>query len=70
MKMEINEKTYHEFKAIAGGEKVYPSVQLIKKYINMNGKPGMKEKAKLLLEQMENAVRIKKRVRITLMQQH
>ena len=48
MKMEINEKTYNEFKAMAGGEKIYPSVQLIKKYINLNGKPGMKEKAKQL----------------------
>lgn len=62
MKMEINEKTYNEFKILTGGEKVYPSIQFIKKYINMNGKPGMKEKAKKLLEQMEKAVRIKKSV--------
>lgn len=62
MKMEINEKTYNEFKAIAGGEKVYPSVQLIKKYINLNGKPGMKGKATQLLAQMEKAVRVKKTI--------
>ncbi len=62
MKMEINEKTYTEFKALAGGEKVFPSVQLIKKYINLNGKTGMKEKAKQLLAQMEKAVRVKKTI--------
>jgi hypothetical protein len=62
MKMEVNDKTYNEFKVLAAGEKVYPSVQLIKKYINLNGKPGMKEKAKQLLAEMERAVRIKKTI--------
>jgi hypothetical protein len=62
MKMEVNDKTYNEFKILAAGEKVYPSVQLIKKYINLNGKPGMKEKAKQLLAQMEKAVKVKKSI--------
>ena len=29
IKMEVNDKTYNEFKVLAAGEKVYPSVQLI-----------------------------------------
>lgn len=62
IKLEITDKTYTEFKETAAGEKVYPSVQLIKKYINMNGKPGMKEKAARLIKQMESAA---KRKRIT-----
>ncbi len=60
IKLEITDKTYNEFKEAAAGEKVYPSVQLIKKYINMNGKLGMKEKAAKLIKQMESAVKRKK----------
>lgn len=62
IKLEITDKTYNEFKEAVAGEKVYPSVQLIKKYINMNGKPGMKEKAVKLIKQMESAA---KRKRVT-----
>jgi len=60
IKLEITDKTYNEFKEAATGEKVYPSVQLIKKYINMNGKPGMKEKAAKLIKQMESAAKRRK----------
>jgi hypothetical protein len=60
IKLEITDKTYNEFKEAAAGEKVYPSVQLIKKYIHMNGKPGMKEKAAKLIKQMESAAKRRK----------
>lgn len=60
--MEVNDVTYNNFKMLAVGEKVYSSFQLIKKYINLNGKSDKKEKAKLLLAQMEKAVRIKKTI--------
>ncbi|MGF2410737.1 MAG: hypothetical protein ACQUYJ_00345 [Ferruginibacter sp.] len=60
IKLEITDKTYNEFKEAAAGEKVYPSVQLIKKYINMNGKPGMREKAANLIMQMESAAKRRK----------
>ncbi len=60
IKLEINDKTFTEFKELAAGEKVYPSIQLIKKYINMNGKADMKEKAKKLVKQMESAAKRRK----------
>jgi hypothetical protein len=58
--LEINPRTLNQFKELAGGEKVYPSIQYLKKYVNMNGKRGMKEKAKKLVAQMKNAVDKKK----------
>lgn len=42
-------------KKLTGEEKVMASVNFIKRYISMNGKPGMKEKAKKLLEQINKA---------------
>ncbi len=62
IKLEITDKTYNEFKEVVAGEKVYPSLQLIKKYINMHGKPAMKEKAAKLIKQMESSA---KRKRVT-----
>ena len=52
IKLEINTKTLTEFTDLLGGEKIYPSIQLLKKYINLNGKAGMKEKAMKLVKQM------------------
>jgi hypothetical protein len=57
IKLEVNDKTLNEFKALLDGEKIYPSVQLLKKYINLNGKAGMKEKAMKLVKQMESAAK-------------
>jgi hypothetical protein len=54
--VEINEKTVFEFKQLIGSEKVMPSVQLIKRYINLNGKFGVKDKAKTLVDAMTRAV--------------
>jgi len=53
--LELKPETHDMLKGIADGEKVLPSVSFIKRYINLNGKPGMKEKAKLLLGQINHA---------------
>ena len=53
--LELKPETHEMLKEIADGEKVLPSVSFIKRYINLNGKPGMKEKAKLLLGQINRA---------------
>ncbi|MFI5139509.1 MAG: hypothetical protein ACHQIM_16940 [Sphingobacteriales bacterium] len=47
--IELKPETHEMLKKIANDEKVMPSVSFIKRYINLNGKAGMKEKAKLLL---------------------
>jgi hypothetical protein len=53
--LELKPETHEMLKEIADGERVLPSVSFIKRYINLNGKPGMKEKAKLLLGQINRA---------------
>jgi hypothetical protein len=53
--VKINDKTIAEFKAVIASEKVMPSVMLIKRYINLNGKFGVKEKAEKLMTAMERA---------------
>ncbi|MBN8674979.1 hypothetical protein PDL71_10675 [Lacibacter sp. MH-610] len=60
IKLEVNAKTLKEFTDLLGGEKIYPSIQLLKKYINLNGKAGMKEKAIKLVKQMETAAKKRK----------
>jgi hypothetical protein len=54
--MQIKPETYEEMKAIAAGEKVMPAINFIKRYIGMNGKTGMKEKARQLLTQIARAL--------------
>ena len=41
---------------IIGGEKIYPSIQYIKKYLNLVGKTGVKQKVTALRTQLESAV--------------
>jgi hypothetical protein len=55
IKIELKPETYDALKKFTGEEKVMASVNFIKRYISMNGKPGMKEKAKQLLEQINRA---------------
>lgn len=50
--MNVSDKVIGEFKALIAEQKVMPSVQLIKRYINLNGKYGVKDKAKLLMDAM------------------
>ena len=58
--MQISDKTINEFKTIIASEKIMPSVRLIKRYINLNGKYGVKDKAKQLMEAMQRAAKLKK----------
>ncbi|HLG34800.1 MAG TPA: AAA family ATPase, partial [Bacteroidia bacterium] len=51
------------FKKEIGGEKVFASIQFIKRYVNLHGKVGIKEKAKKLFEQLNRAVKKGKIVR-------
>lgn len=55
IKLELKPDTYEELKKLTGGEKVMASIGFIKRYISMNGKPAMKEKAKQLLVQINRA---------------
>ena len=55
--VKISDDMLKKFKAFTDGEKVMPSVQLIKKYIRLNGKQNMKAEAGKLLEQLKKAVK-------------
>ena len=55
IKIELKPETFDAMKKLTGEEKVMPSINFIKRYIGMNGKPGMKQKAKQLLEQINKA---------------
>jgi hypothetical protein len=56
IKIALTPETYEELKMLAAAEKVLPSIAFIKRYIGMNGKQGMKEKAKQLLIQINRAI--------------
>lgn len=56
IKFELKPDTYEKLKALVGAEKVLASIGFIKRYIGMNGKVGMKEKAKQLLTQINRAL--------------
>jgi len=51
--IQIQDKVLKEFSKIVADEKVMPAVQLIKKYIRLNGQNDAKDKAKKLFEQMK-----------------
>ena len=55
IKIELKQETYDALKKITGEEKVLPSINFIKRYIGMNGKLAMKQKAKQLLDQINKA---------------
>lgn len=55
IKLELKPETAEALKKLTGGEKVMASIGFIKRYISMNEKPGMKEKAKVLLDQINRA---------------
>ncbi len=63
IEIEISPKTWAEFKREIEGEKEYKSIQFIKRYVNLHGKVGIKDKAKKLFEQMNRAVKKKKIVK-------
>jgi hypothetical protein len=55
IKIELKPETFDSLKQLTGEEKIMPSINFIKRYIGMNGKPGMKDKARKLLEQINRA---------------
>jgi hypothetical protein len=56
IKLELKPETYESLKKLTGNEKIMASIGFIKRYISMNGKLGMKEKAKQLLQQINKAM--------------
>jgi hypothetical protein len=56
IKIELKPETRDKFRQLAGDEKVLPSIGFIKRYIGLNGKTGIKEKARKLLEQINKAM--------------
>lgn len=56
IKFELKPETIEALKALVGEEKMLPSIGFIKRYIGMNGRTGMKEKAKQLLSQINRAM--------------
>jgi hypothetical protein len=55
IKLELKPETADALRKLTGGEKVMASIGFIKRYISMNEKPGMKEKASQLLDQINKA---------------
>jgi hypothetical protein len=56
IKLELKPETYDPLKKLTGGERVMASIGFIKRYISMNGRQGMKEKARKLLQQINRAI--------------
>jgi len=56
IKLELKPETFEALKKLTDGEKVMASIGFIKRYIAMNEKPGMKEKAKALLQQINRSI--------------
>lgn len=54
--VKLKPETHEALKKVAGEQKVLASINFIKRYIGMNGKPRMKEKAKQLLAQINRAI--------------
>ncbi len=59
-KFEINDKDLPKLIAIAGGEEVYPSINLIKRFIGLQGKVLEENKIESFVLQLENALKNKK----------
>lgn len=56
IKLELKPDTYESMRQLVKEEKVMPSVNFIKSYINLNGKPAMKKKADSLLKRITRMV--------------
>ena len=55
IKIELRPETHEKFKELLGNERVMKSVGLIKSYINLNVKTGVKKKADQLLKRITTA---------------
>jgi hypothetical protein len=56
IKIELKPDTHEALKKLTGEQKVMASINFIKRYIGLNGKTGMKEKAHQLLDQINRAI--------------
>lgn len=54
--IELHPDTFYPLIEITGQQKVMASINFIKRYIGMNGKVGMKDKARKLLDQINRAL--------------
>jgi tRNA uridine 5-carbamoylmethylation protein Kti12 len=61
--IEINSKDLSRLVAIAGAEAVYPSINVIKRFVGMQGKELEDKKIEGFIRQIENAVKSKKILR-------
>lgn len=59
-KIELNDKDLKRLVAIAGGEQVYPSINIIRRYIGIQGKEVEHEKIELFQKQIETALKKEK----------
>ncbi len=57
VQVKIAPATVKEFSALFNKEKVFKSVQFIKRFISLHGKTGVKEKAKKLYDSLNRAVK-------------
>jgi hypothetical protein len=55
--VKISDDIIKKFKEKLDGEKIYPSVQFIKKYLRLNGKKNIKSDIKKLVAQLSKAVK-------------
>lgn len=60
LRIEINEKELAKLVVIAGGEEVYPSINIMKWYISLQGKEVEQKKLDSFIEQIEVALQKKK----------
>jgi hypothetical protein len=58
--IRIDEKDLGRMVSLAGGEEVYPSINIIKRFIGMEGKPVEEKRVNALLKQLENYKKKKK----------
>ncbi|MEI9918152.1 MAG: hypothetical protein WDO14_05045 [Bacteroidota bacterium] len=60
MQIELHSKDLNRLVSIAGGEQVYPSINIIKRYIGMQGKQIDSSKIELFQRQIDNALKNEK----------
>lgn len=60
LKIEINGKELAKLVVIAGGEEVYPSINIMKRYIGLQGKEAEQRKIDSFIKQIEGALQKKK----------
>jgi hypothetical protein len=58
--MQVSDKVLNEFKALINSEKVIPAIQFIKRYITLNGRYDVKDKAQKLISAIRKAIEKKK----------